>query len=507
MLFATLLLALSPSALPAAGPAVTPPILALTDDAVFASARTKLRQGAADVAVSELNALLDATSDPDVKRQAADLLTDAYLALGDPIAALDMLEGVMDEQPAHVDFELANGRAFVAWTNQMIASGATQEDIDLTRLDALSSFENAAELSPAGDHRALIGEAYLYLYHFGDHAHALEMASAGLEASPDDAELLLLRGCAGVYETYNASVAGDTERADASWNTAVADLRAAAEGLPRERLEPWGQLAYLYESKGDGVQAVRAALEIADRQPEPDFDNLYRLAKKYSFERNWNASSLALQKMTALSAIELTRRVRAESELDMVATELSWSVGPFVQRNDRATALGILRALTRAETNAIDVWHNYAVLLDETGANADAKVAYEKRIELDPRNPRAYNDLASLLHRSMATGDNADEVRAEARELYAKCIELATEQLAEENLADARRNELTTARTLATNSLDEITPKSPERALGGLLDGLLEGLGEAADGASGEGAGGEGGAPAEGAGSAGETNS
>ena len=137
------------------------------------------------------------------------------------------------------------------------------------------------------------------------------------------------------------------------------------------------------------------------------------------------------------------------------------------------------------------------MLFRSTGASADAKVAYEKRIELDPKNPRAYNDLASLLHRSMATGDDADAVRAEARELYGKCIALADEHLADENLTDTLRNEFTTARALATNSLDEITPKTPERALGGLLDGLLEGLGDAAEDAGAEGGASEGAAGSE----------
>jgi len=484
MLLASLLLTLGPAALPAlpalpTSPAI-PPLTAPADGTPLDHARSLLDDGAADAAAGELEALLESSSDADERRDAAALLTDAYIALGRPVDAVDMLDDVSEGQPEHAEFELAYARAFLAWADQLALDAGNDDDVKLTLLDALSSYEAARELSPDGDHRALVGEAYMHLYRYNDYQRALEMANAALEQSPDDPELLLLRGCAGVYDTYYLGQDGDTEAADAAWDTAVADLRAAAEKLPRQRLEPWGQLAYLYETKGDGVQAVRAAIEIVDRQPEPQLDTLYRLARQYSYQRNWNASSLALQKICNTSAVELTRRVREEDDRDAVATELAWSVGPFVQRNDRASALNILRALTRADIGAVDVWHNFAVMLDETNASLEAKAAYEKLIELDPENPRSYNDLGSLLHRSLATGDDAEEVRAQARELYGKCIELAEAQLADETVADARRAEAQTALNLARNSLDELTPKTPERALGGLLDGLLEGLGDAA---------------------------
>lgn len=488
MLLASLLLALTPAAHAAPLPAPAAPLAAQAGGTPIETARSLLDEGSAEQAVAELTALLESSTDADLRREAVVLLAEAHVALGQAEAAVQALNSVTGDLDPHVDLDLAYAGAFLAWADERAQEPGHEDDVKLILLDALSSYEAARERAPDGDHRALVGEGYMHLYRYGDYQRALEMAGGALEQTPDDAELLLLRGCAGVYDTYNLNVAGDTEAADAAWNLAVSDLRAAADKLPRERLEPWGQLAYLYESRGDGVQAVRAAIEIVDRQSDPNLDNLYRLAKQYSYQRNWNASSLALQKMCNTSAIELTRRVREEPERDAVATELSWSVGPFVQRNDRASALNILRALTRADIEAVDVWHNFAVMLDETNAASEARAAYEKRIELDPENPRAYNDLASLLHRSLSNGDDAEQVRERARELYAKCIELAESQIADENVDDTRKAEARTAMGLARNSLDEITPKTPERALGGLLDGLLEGLGDAAGEGEDEGA-------------------
>ena len=61
--------------------------------------------------------------------------------------------------------------------------------------------------------------------------------------------------------------------------------------------------------------------------------------------------------------------------------------------------------------------------------------------------------------------------------MYELCIAKADEQLVAVNLRPERRTALTQARSYAQNSLEELTPTTPASG-GGLLEGLLEGLGE-----------------------------
>ena len=93
-------------------------------------------------------------------------------------------------------------------------------------------------------------------------------------------------------------------------------------------------------------------------------------------------------------------------------------------------------------------------------------------MQIDGKNPRAYNDLGSFLHHNL----NRDLERAQ--ELYRTAIDMAKEQLKDEEISNERRTELRTARDLAQNSLNELVPPEPEEALGGLLGDLLGSLGE-----------------------------
>ena len=433
------------------------------DDAALTEARTLMNAGQMDEAAALLQATVEAGGGE--ATSAGILLSEVQCATGQPEAAVATLDGLGQADDAGV--ALALGRSYLAWADKLDAEGANQEDVRLTLLDAQSHLERAVDLSTGEGTQPHLELGNVVLYRFGDHVAAMELANDLLAANPNDANMLLLRGCAGVYEYWNAKQGGDLETANVAWQASVDDLKASAKALPRERLEPWGQLVWLYEDKGEAVKAVEAAMAIVDRQDDPNFDTLYRLAKRYSIERQFQASSRALEMMVSLSAREITTRLRAEEDKRGIATELAWSIDPFVQRQDRATARSILKAIVAADPGSPDVLHNYAVMCEETSRFEDALTAYEKLVEIQGDNPRNYNDLGALLHHAL----NRDLDRA--KELYQTCIDMAGEQLLAANLPDARRAELTQARSVAQGSLDQLSPASGG---GSLLDGLLDGL-------------------------------
>jgi hypothetical protein len=61
-----------------------------------------------------------------------------------------------------------------------------------------------------------------------------------------------------------------------------------------------------------------------------------------------------------------------------VATELGWSIDPFVSSNDIATARSILAAIVAAELTDPVIWDNYAVMWQQTALFEDAVARYGK---------------------------------------------------------------------------------------------------------------------------------
>ncbi len=406
-----------------------------------------------------------AGTDGEARVPAAIFLSELQATAGQPEEAIATLDAL--QLPNDPDVALAMGRRYLAWADALHAGGANGDDVTLTLMDAQSHIERSVEHAAPGDFDALVELGYVKLYRFNDHVTALDMAKGALTQAPNDGNLHLLKGCANVYVYWGAKSAGDNSVTDAAYAETVADLEKAASLLPRERVEAHGQLAWIHGDRGDAVKAVDAAIQVVDRQQEPDFTTLYNMAKSYSLGRQFDASSKALEKMVSISAREITNRLRQEPDLDAMATELAWSVGPFVQRQDQATARAILQAITAAGTKSPDVWHNYAVMCEGTRRFEDALTAYQKSVDLDPENPRYYNDLGALLHHQL----NRELDRA--KEMYQICIEKADEQLVAVNLSPEIRAELSTARNIAQGSLDQLAPPSSG---GGLLDGLLDGL-------------------------------
>jgi tetratricopeptide (TPR) repeat protein len=441
-------------------------------DADVDQAARLFEEGRLDEAAEQLRALLD-TGNGDA-REVRLLLADVQVASGDAPAAIETLDAL--RMPNDHDVCLAMGGAYVAWADHLVAGGAPDEDVRMVLMDARGQLENAASLAPNGDARARLQLGYLQLYRLGEHEQVIEMADEVLALSPDDGEMLLLRGCAGVFRYWNAKQAGEdgAAQAEAAWKQAVDDLNASAEALPRGRIEPWGQLIWLGEDAGQAVQAVEAAIELVNRSPDASFDTLYRLAVRYSYERQFEAAGKAMEAMVALSAREITSRLMREEDMDAVATELGWSIDPFVNSNDIATARTILAAIVAAEPTNPVIWDNYAVMCQQTSRFDDAVEAYERLLKFDYVDPRVYNDLGAVLQFDL------ERDMDRAKDLYRKCITQAQIELAPRMVPEDRQAHLRDAIRIAEDNLRGNDTRGLVGGLADLLGGLADAVGEAA---------------------------
>lgn len=441
-------------------------------DTDLAQAERLLEDGRLEEAAAELRTLLE--SGQGDARDARMLLAEVHLAAGDAPAAIDTLDAL--GLPNDYGVALALGSAYIAWADQLAARTSSDDDVRLMLIDASHQLEQAVSLAPAGDVRATVQLGNVVLYRLGEHERAISMADEALAVSPDDGELLLLRGCAGVFRYWNAKQAGDQGATEArsAWQQSVDDLTAAAAALPRGRTEPWGQLVWLHEDKGEAVEAVEAAIQIVNRDPDASFDMLYRLAVRYSFERSLGAAGKAMEAMVGLSAREITRRLGREQDLNGVATELGWSIDSFVSRNDPATARAILAAIVAAKPTNPVIWDNYAVMCQQTSRFEDAAEAYEHLLTFERVDPRVYNDLGAVLQYDL------ERDPSRAQRLYQHCIDLAEGELAGKELAPERREHLELAVRVAKDNLDGTDTRQGGGLLGGLM-GLLGGESPAGD--------------------------
>jgi tetratricopeptide (TPR) repeat protein len=450
-----------------------------TQDAGVDQAAQLFEEGRLDEAATRLQALL-ASGDGDA-REIRLLLAEVQVASGDAPAAIETLDAL--GMPNDHDVCLATGGAYVAWADQLAAQGSSEEDVRMALIDARGQLENAASLAPNGDARARLQLGYLELYRLGEHEKVIGMADEVLALSPGDGEMLLLRGCAGVFRYWNAKQGGDDSaaQAEAAWRRSVEDLQAAAEALPRDRVEPWGQLIWLNEDAGQAMAAVDAAITLLERAPDSSFDTLYRLAVRYSYERRFDAAGRAMEAMVNLSAREITARLMREENLDDVATQLGWSIDPFASNNDNATARSILAAIIAAEPTNPILWDNYAVMCQLTSRPEDAVRAYEHLLTYDYVDPRVYNDLGAVLQFDL------ERDLDRARELYRKCISQAEIELAPRLVPEDRQEHLREAIRIAEGNLRGNDSRGLIGGLADLLGGLANAAGEAAG--DGEGAG------------------
>lgn len=441
-------------------------LLALPLDDSLDNAESLRREGRLDDAIATLQEALDAG--PSDARAVRLALARLHLERGEGLEALTALEG-LDAQGDH-DVAVLSGRGHRLAADQVYFAGAEQDEINGHFDEAIGAYERAIELSGLDPSPAVwhLGEIYLYVDSAKD--PALDLARQVLDEVPDDPYGLLLRGAAQAFVYYEHFSAGDTEAANAAWQEGVDDLQRADELLDDDVTDALGQLVWYYEAQGMGMKAVETARTIVDRQSPPNLALLYNLARKYrdlGGQGNLEASGNALEKMVDLDGEALTGFILAEEDSTAVAVSLAGSIDPFYRRNDRGTCRRILAAIVAADPADAQTWHNYAVICEETSRFEDAVKAYEKEIELDPQNPRAYNDLGSVL------ANNLRRETDRARELFEKCIALAEEQV---NQLDATEDQRANAREAINVARGNLNSLQPAASSGGLLDSMMDSL-------------------------------
>ncbi len=418
------------------------------------AAREKLAGGETDAAIELLQGMLDRHegTDQDVRL----LMAQAQMQAGAPALAKDALRPLLEKDD--YDVQLAAGRAFRAWGDQMLAQGRKAADTDFAYEQGLAHLVSAARLAPPGNDEAALEAGYFEVYTAGSPAAAIARADALLKSNAENGEALLLRGCAGLQVAVAAENAGEEPEAAVARSRAIQDLVAADGQLQKTRVEPWVQLAWLYEADGQGLKAVDAAVRILDRTESSDFGTLYHLATRYAAERNFDAAAGALVAMAKRDAPQLTALIQAEEGREggpgkeQVALEFAWSTAPLANAMPArfADARAVLAAIVAAEPQSADVWNNYGFVCRETAQNDLAYEAYARALELDPANPRLLNDLAVMLHYYLHRDYD------KALELYGQAVEQADEQLKAPDLDASIKRDLEEARKDAVNNLKKL---------------------------------------------------
>ncbi|MHC4845259.1 MAG: tetratricopeptide repeat protein [Planctomycetota bacterium] len=418
----------------------------LADEDQLSKARAHVEAGENDQAVRMLSAMLSAGegSDRDVRL----LLGDALMAAGRADQAVEILSPVAVD--GDHDGLLAMGRSFKAWAEQMTTAGGRNDDIGFAYDEARAYLERAADSAPEGDSRAATALGHIELYVMGDHEAALKRAALLISKNEADGEALLLRGCAGLYASIAAENTGDAEAADEARLASVDDLLAAKEALPDDRVEPWVQLAWLYEVMDRPEAAVGAAAAVVERVPDANFGTLYHLARRYSTERRFGAASRALTVMAKADGEMLAKWIAYDEDRVSAQRELSWSVGELFAQNRFRPAFDVLSAIAMTEPNDADVWNNYALACREVREYEKSAKAYRRALKLDPENPRLMNDTALVLHYYLQTD------LGEAAELYEKAHERASEMLEADDLGDEDRALLQEVVRDAKNNLTKL---------------------------------------------------
>jgi len=413
-----------------------------------------------DEASRLLERLLEKTSS---KNRATRLgIAGLQLDMGQCSEALDTLQPLPLEGDS--DVLKLTGLIFTALGDEIEFANGSIEDADYYYGEGLTHLEQSATLAPPGDSEAAIEAAYLALYIFGDWSRAEALADEALDKTPDDGEVLLIRGCARVRGFSDTLRNMTPSLRDANWDAAVADLRASIETLGAERSEPWFQLIWMYEQRDRPDDAVAAALSHHDAIGRSDPSHLVRLALRYARERKLETSLTALKALVERDRKGLLVSLRAAEDPTADTVALSLAVGPLLDRWKRSEARDLLAVLCEADPQDADIWNNYAFLCRETAGsyrNADnydpaalyeqSYLAYERAVSIDDTRPRLLNDTALILQYHL----HRDLDRA--RFLYERAIALAEQALAE-NPDATSRTELRSARNDARSNLSRLGP-------------------------------------------------
>lgn len=411
----------------------------------IAEARAHIEAGEASRALELLDRML--AQGEGVERDVRLLLADAQLASGRPDAAVETLAPVA--VGADHDALLAMGLAFKAYAEQMTTQRRSNDDVGFAYDEARAYLGLAADAASASDGRAATALGNIELYVVGDHDAALQLASALLERISQDGEALLLRGCAGLFASIAKAEAGDEEAAKKARRAAVDDLLAANASLPKDRVDPWVQLAWLYEVMDQPDAAVGAAVTVIKRSPEASFKTIYHLARRYSSERRFGPASEALAAMTRADSELLGKWIVAEADRTVAAVELSWAVMPLLDRSPDM-AREVLAALVAVYPKNADIWNNYAFVCRDTRKLDESIKAYRQALKIEPDNPRLMNDTALILHYYLK------QDLPEAAELYEQAAEIAKQRLEAEGLDAEQRAMLEEVLRDAKNNLTKL---------------------------------------------------
>jgi tetratricopeptide (TPR) repeat protein len=417
----------------------------------LAAAREHLAQGNARQAVELLQSLLgagEADKGGATERDVRLLLSEAQIAAGEADQAVETITPLTEG--GGYDVLLATGRAYKAWAELLQRQDRPEQDVGFAYDEARSYLEQATKKASRSQSAAAIELGNLELYTLGEHTAALGRADKLLDVDSGDAEARLLRGCALVWTSIDAAQAGDEAEAAKIRKEAIADLQTAEKELPKTRPEPWAQLAWLYEADGQPDKAVEAAIEAQKRTPQGNLVTLCHLALRYAGERRYDVASAALTAIVRSDPGQVTAAIRAEQDPTAAAIALTWAVTPMFEAKTFNEAHAALAAIVASRPQSVDPWNNYAMVCRDLQKFEEAYEAYQQALLVQPDNARLNNDAGVILHYYLHRDYD------KAQEFYEKAVEFADAGLANQDLDEAARAELQSAKADAIGNLKKL---------------------------------------------------
>jgi len=396
-------------------------------------------------------------------------------SIGEPERATELLEKALEATPGSQSYRrLLSARAIaeddLARAEAILRSGTTRPDprtrsvawVDLTNFflerddlpNAVDAYEQAMALSPDPSQRSLLQHADL-LARAGRHEEALKVAEKleqdayrGLiearvhldQLRPAEALARLEdvfptwpnNAGARYYAARAAEQMGDFERAIEEYRQSIrsgpeqteAALRLAKLYLEAGALQnAWNHAAQYFRAHPDDPEGVRVLLRAASVADPASVQQLFTrlrgtplwptaLAIRASMIERKQGAEAALALVEQAQAVDLTRP--ANAELLRTRTRLQLELG----RVDAARKT--IDAALAAAPDSASFHEIHGLVLEAEQKTAEARAAYERAVELDPRHALALESLGRKLQQ--------DGELEQALALYDRAMEAAPEQ-------------------------------------------------------------------------------
>lgn len=399
-----------------------------------------------EVTLTEARTLAESVLRQDPQHQDAILILAQTLYLLGDEAAVATAEEAARRHPQHPGPAILLGRIAADRCRELhrklAADGpdeALQQQLAVQRKAAQAAYRQAAALDPARPfpHIAL---ADLAIWD-GDSAAAVAHCIDALAIDPD----------AAVNHAWIEQHLDWQQRRDL-FGTALQRYRqTSAPSLQKAATLRFYQARALYDGKqfADALSAFEQVL--ADN---PGYTNAAYYA---TFAAWWQHDEDRAERHAALYAganarafADVIRALPDEQRADTAA--IVKYLGDRAYKAARLDRSRDINHVIACLLDSADAWNNYAFLCRETKAYEQSFAAYESAMEKEPESPQLLNDAAVILQYHLPSAEHLQQ----ARSMYLRAVQLAEQQLDDQQLTPERRRRAEQARSDAQANLQKL---------------------------------------------------